>query len=94
MKVRYAESARLDIDDLLGSLARDNESAAAAVAATVEATIARLLSFPSIGTATSVAGVHMIVARPYSYLIFYSSDDDTLAVRNVRHPARQRPPSD
>ena len=94
MKVRYTETALTDIDDILATLANDNASAGAAVAATIEATIARLLSFPFIGAETNVASVHMILARPYSYLIFYSIAGDELVVRNVRHPARQRPPTD
>jgi plasmid stabilization system protein ParE len=94
MRARYTDTALTDTDDILAPLATDNASAGAAVAATIEATIARLLSFPFIGAETNVAGVHMIVARPYSYLIFYSIAGDELVIRNIRHPARHRPPSD
>jgi plasmid stabilization system protein ParE len=34
----------------------------------------------------------MRIARPYHYLIFYQIVDETVIVRNVRHPARRRPP--
>lgn len=28
---------------------------------------------------------------PHPYLLFYSIDDDTVVVRNIRHAARNRP---
>jgi plasmid stabilization system protein ParE len=91
MKVRYAESANDENDQLLAAIAADNPIAAAAVAAAIEATVARLSSFPRLGAETDLAGVRLTVARPYGYLIFYAVEHDLLIVRNIRHPSRQWP---
>ncbi|HTV31158.1 MAG TPA: type II toxin-antitoxin system RelE/ParE family toxin [Xanthobacteraceae bacterium] len=91
MKVRYTESANDENDQLLAGIAADNSTAAADVAAAIEATVARLSSFPRLGVETDLAGVRLMVARPYTYLIFYAIERDVLVVRNIRHPSRQRP---
>jgi plasmid stabilization system protein ParE len=94
MSPRYTDTARDETNDIFAHIAKDNSHAAAEVAATIEATISRLLAFPRLGSPTNVAGVHMTIARPHPYLIFYSIEDDELVIRNVRHPARRRPPTD
>lgn len=90
MKVRDTESANDENDQLLAGIAADSPAAAALVAAAVEATVIRLSSFPRLGVETDLAGVHLMVARPYAYLIFYAIEQDVLVVRNIRHPSRQR----
>jgi toxin ParE1/3/4 len=92
MKVRYTETADDENDRLLAGIAADNPAAAAKVAATIEATVTRLSSFPRLGVQTDLAEVRLIVARPYAYLIFYAIENDVLVVRNIRHPGRRRPP--
>ena len=91
MRVRFTETADEENDQLLAGIAADSPSAAATVAATIEAIIARLSSFPHLGAKTDLAGVRLMVARPYAYLIFYAIENDVLVVRNIRHPSRQRP---
>jgi plasmid stabilization system protein ParE len=94
MKVRYTDTANDENDQLLSGIAAGNLAAAADVAATIEAAVARLSSFPRLGAKTDVAGVRLIVARPYPHLIFYAIENDVLIVRNIRHPARRRPPNE
>jgi toxin ParE1/3/4 len=91
MKVRFTETANDENDQLLVSIATDNPTAAANIAASIEATIARLGAFPRLGAETDFAGVRVVVARPYPYLIFYAIENDVLLIRNIRHPSRQRP---
>ena len=91
MKVRYTDTANEENDQLLAGIAADNPKAAADVAAAIEAAVARLSSFPHLGVETDLLGVRLIVARPYSYLIFYAIERDVLFVRNIRHPSRKRP---
>ncbi|HTV26812.1 MAG TPA: type II toxin-antitoxin system RelE/ParE family toxin [Xanthobacteraceae bacterium] len=91
MKVRYTESANDENDQLLAGIAAGNPTAAADVAAAIEATVARLGSFPRLGVETDLPGVRLTVARPYTYLIFYAIERDVLVVRNIRHPSRPRP---
>jgi plasmid stabilization system protein ParE len=94
MSLRYTATARAEIDDILAHIANDNPSAAAAVGAAIKGAIARLRYFPRIGAETDDAGVYMKIVRPFRYLVFYSIDGESLVIRNVRHPARRRPPSE
>lgn len=90
MRRRYTETANHESEQLFASIAADNPAAAAKIAATIEATIARLSSFPRLGAETDVDAVRVIVARPYAYLIYYTVENDVLLIRNIRHPARRR----
>jgi plasmid stabilization system protein ParE len=94
MRVRYTATARAETDDILNHIANDNPAAAAAVGAAIKAAVARLPSFPRMGAETDEAGIYIKIVRPYRYLIFYRIDGETVVIRNVRHPARRRPPSD
>jgi plasmid stabilization system protein ParE len=91
MRVRYTESANDENDQLLAEIAANNPTAAADVAAAIETTVARLRTFPRLGVETDLSGVRLTVARPYTYLIFYTIESDVLVVRNIRHPSRQWP---
>jgi plasmid stabilization system protein ParE len=92
MKLRYTFTARGEIAAILSRIAADNPTAASSVAGAIKATVARLRSFPFIGAETDDRGVYMRIARPNHYLIFYQIVDETVIIRNVRHPARRRPP--
>jgi len=52
MKMQYTSTARADIAGILSRIAKDNPTAATSVASAIKATIARLRSFPFIGTET------------------------------------------
>jgi toxin ParE1/3/4 len=94
MRVRFTDTANDEADQLFAHIAAHNPTAAGELARIIEATIARLRSFPGLGAETDVSGVRIIVARPHPYLIFYAIDGDVLVVRNIRHPARRRPPTE
>ena len=91
MRIRYTATARSEADEIFKHIARDNPVAAAAVAAAIKDAIERLAAFPRIGAATSDPAVFIKIARRYHYLIFYTIERDTIIIRRVRHPARQRP---
>ena len=93
MRIRYTETARAEATEIFKNIARDYPDAAATVAAAINGAIARLAVFPRIGAATNDPSVFIKIARPYHYLIFYSIERDTVMIRRVRHPARQRPPT-
>jgi plasmid stabilization system protein ParE len=90
MKIRYTETALEEIEDILSYIAKENHDAALKASAAVLATIDRLAEFPLMAVVTDMPGVRVVPALPYRYLIFYSVDDDTLVIRNIRHSARQR----
>ena len=87
MKLEYTEKAVSEIESILSHIAQDNPPAAAAVASALRVAAARICSFPLIGAKTSEPSVHVKIARPYHYLIFYGVNNDVLTIRNVRHPA-------
>jgi plasmid stabilization system protein ParE len=91
MRVRFTESARSDLEELLARIAADNAAAAAAVSLSIKEAIVRLSRFPRIGAETDQPGIFMKIVRPYRYLIFYRIDESAIVIRNVRHPARARP---
>ena len=92
MKVHYTETALAEVNDILSYIAKDNPLAADEVGAVMRATITRLADFPRLAIETNVPDVRVAPVLPYRYLIFYSVDDDSLVIRNVRHTARKWPP--
>ena len=92
MRLRYTATACAEIDEVLSHITEYNPSAAAAVGAAIKAAASRLRHFPHIGAETDEAGVRMKIGRPFRYLIFYSTEDECVVIRNVRHPARRQLP--
>jgi plasmid stabilization system protein ParE len=94
MRARYTATARVEIDAILSHIAVDNPPAALAVATAIKAAVARLRYFRRVTPDTNDPNVHMQIAEPYGYLIFYSVEGDDLMIRHVWHPSRQRPLAD
>jgi plasmid stabilization system protein ParE len=92
MKVRYTTTALEEIEAILSYVAKDNLSAALRVSVNILATIDRVANFPRSAVETDQPGVRVAPVLPYRYLIFFSTIDDVLIVRNVRHSARQEWP--
>ncbi len=90
MKVRYADTALGEIDEILSHIAKDNPLAADEVATVMRTTIARLADYPRMAVETDVPGVRVAPVLPYRYLIFYSLHHESVIIRNVRHSARER----
>lgn len=88
MKVRYTETALIEVDEILSYIAKDNPLAADEVAAIFQATIRRLADYPRLAIQTDDPTVRVAPVLPYRYLIFYSINEDTIVVRNIRHSAR------
>ena len=91
MRVRYTEPARTDLEDISAYLIERNPGAAAAVGAAIEATIARIATFPASAQATDEPGVRMAPAGRFPYLIFYSIAGDEVQIVRVLHGAQLRP---
>jgi plasmid stabilization system protein ParE len=90
MKTRLTSTARAEIDDILSHIADDNPAAAHDVSVALYETIARLGQFPRLAAETDVPGVYMFPALPYRYLVFCSTEKETVIIRNVRHSAREQ----
>ena len=91
MKVRYTETALVEIDDIFSYIAGPNRTAAAAVAERIRRTIANLAEFPLMGQAADEPGTRMMPVGRYPFLIFYAVRNDEIVILHVRHGARLRP---
>jgi toxin ParE1/3/4 len=90
MKVRYTDAALAEIEDILAYIAKDNPLAADEVAAVMRVTIARLSDHPRLAVETDIPNVRVAPVLPYRYLLFYSIENNSVVIRNVRHAARER----
>jgi plasmid stabilization system protein ParE len=88
MNIHYTDTARTEEIDILTRIATDNPTAATMVALAMRMAVDRLRHFPHIGGWTDDNDVLVTISRPYNYLIFYCIEQDTVVIRNVRHPAR------
>lgn len=88
MRVRYTKSALAEIGEILSYIAKDNPLAADEVAAVLGATVRRLSQYPRLAIETDDPEVRIMPMLPYRYLIFYTVDQDSIIIRNVRHSAR------
>jgi toxin ParE1/3/4 len=93
MKVRWTETALLEVDNIFSYIHERNPSAASAVVERIEALTALLEEFPFAGHVTDEADVRMLAVVRYPFLIFYAIDDasDEVVILHVRHSAQERP---
>jgi toxin ParE1/3/4 len=93
MKVRWSETALIEIEDIFSYIHENNRSAATAVVNRIEGLTSLLGEFPLIGHLTDETGVRMLPVVRYPYLIFYAIDHSAheVVILHVRHAARQPP---
>ena len=93
MKVRYAETALRELDEIFAHISERNPPAAVAVLARIEGLAELLGQFPLVGHPTNREGVLVMPLVRYPYLIFYTVDDHAkeVLIVHVRHGARLRP---
>ena len=91
MKVRFTAVASSDIAEILSYIAHDNPIAARRVASEIEATVALLSRHPRIAMVVHESGIRAKLLGRFQYRIFYTFDDDTLTVRNVRSTRKRLP---
>ena len=91
MKIRYTETALLEIDEIFSFIARGNMQAAAALVDRAAATISRLGDFPQLGQIANEDGVRTFPLGRFPYLVFYTVDQNEVVILHVRHTSRQRP---
>jgi plasmid stabilization system protein ParE len=91
MKVRYTETALVEIDEIFAYIAKHNVKAAATIVDRARATIDQLASYPRLGQVASESGVRTIQIGRYPFLVFYALEQDEVVILHVRHTARRRP---
>ena len=90
MKVRYTETAISEIEEICSYFARDNERAAADVAAALERTVAAIARRPQMAPIVHDGYVRAKLVERFQYRVFYEVAAGEIIVRNVRST---RPPA-
>jgi plasmid stabilization system protein ParE len=92
VKVRFTEFALGEYDAILTYLGERSPIGAAKVRLRLDKIIADLADFPLVGTQIGHAGVRMLVANPFPYLVYYVVREDAgeVVIVDVRHGARDR----
>ncbi|MGG5819762.1 type II toxin-antitoxin system RelE/ParE family toxin [Falsiroseomonas sp. HW251] len=92
MRLVFAPSARRELADALTYVAAENPVAAQKLNSTIQAAIARILAFPSLGPRFG-RGQRRVPVGGTPYLIVYRATRETVVILRVWHGARQWPPA-
>jgi toxin ParE1/3/4 len=93
MKVRWSETALVEIEHIFSYIFERNRSAAAAVVERIEALTKLLEEFPFAGHVTDETDVRVLSVVRYPFLIFYAIDDASreVVILHVRHSSQDQP---
>lgn len=91
MRIRYTETALVEVDEIFAYVAQRNPAAAARVVARIERTIKNLSDFPEMAQEADEPGVRRIPAGHYPFIVFYTIEADEVVILHVRHGARRWP---
>jgi plasmid stabilization system protein ParE len=91
MKLRFTDTALAEADEILSYIARENETAAAQVAAAIDRTLAAILKRPQSAPTVFQGQLRAKLVERYQYRVFYEIRGDEVIVRNIRSTKRLRP---
>jgi plasmid stabilization system protein ParE len=91
MRIRYTATALAEIEEICSYIAKDNERAAADVAAAIERTVAAIAKRPESAPVVHEGRVRAKLVERYQYRVFYEILGSDIIVRNVRSTKRLRP---
>ena len=91
MKIRFTETAIVEVDELLSYIAQYNPSAAVKVADAIRQAVARAAARPESSPVVYAADVRAKLVGRFQYRVYYVVRGDELIIRNVRSTRRQRP---
>ncbi|WP_398467709.1 type II toxin-antitoxin system RelE/ParE family toxin [Tardiphaga sp.] len=96
MKLRWSQTARIELDNIFVYLKSHSPSAAKSVAIRIIQRARLLTSFPFSGHPTVTPGVRRVSIVSYPYVVLYMIDhvNDEVIIPNVRHTARKKPAAD
>ena len=89
--LRWSETARTDLLDIIGHISEDDPLAAQRLKDEVDAKLAKLLKHPRMYKVGRVAGTREMVVRA-NYIVVYALNAEAVLVLRVLHAARQWPP--
>jgi toxin ParE1/3/4 len=94
LTIRFANSARAEVNDILAFIALDNPAAAAKFAAKIHKALDRLLEFPNLGRLIPEepkSRVRELVIPP-SIRVFFRLDGDVIRVLHIMRAEQAFPP--
>ena len=91
MTVRYTLTALAEIEEICSYIAKDNERAAASVAAAIERAVAAIAKRPQSAPVVHEGRIHAKLVGRYQYRVFYEISGPDVIIRNVRSTKRLRP---
>ena len=91
MKIRYTETALVEINEVFSYISERNAPAAKRVVARIEQTIQNLGDFPEMAQEADEPGVRRMPVTRYPFIVFYAIDADEVVILHVRHGAQRWP---
>jgi toxin ParE1/3/4 len=92
MRLRYTQTALLELDEILAYLSQRHRPAAVLLSNRIERLGSVIAEMPLVGHRTSEEGVRMMPVVRYPFALFYAVDQssDEVVVLHVRHTARKQ----
>jgi plasmid stabilization system protein ParE len=96
VRLRFTPRALSDLIAIADYLREQSPAAAKRVRAAIYESLETLLTFPRIGRAQTTPGIRKIVTRQFSYLVYYTINEENreVVILGVKHPARDRDHAD
>jgi toxin ParE1/3/4 len=91
MRLRYTETALIEVNEIFSYISDRNAPAAKRVVARIERTIQNLVDFPEMAQEADEAGVRRMPVAQYPFIVFYTVEADEIVILHVRHGARRWP---
>lgn len=91
MIVRYTETARSEISEILSYLEEHSPGAASVVAGAMQEAIRLIARHPHIAPVVHGADLRSKKVGRFQYRVYYSVHDNEIVIRNVRNTRRRFP---
>jgi toxin ParE1/3/4 len=95
MKVRWSETALIELDGIFRYISERNRTAAKSVVSRIEDRVAQLERFPHRARFADEPEVRMLPVVRYPYVVFYAIDlaAGEVVILHIRHTAQEQPPA-
>jgi toxin ParE1/3/4 len=91
MRLRYTDTASLDLDQGISYLRDNAPEVVADFADSIDNAVAQLIENPYLAQETEEPGVRRRYIRRFKYSIFYAIEGDELVILHIHHAARRWP---
>jgi toxin ParE1/3/4 len=91
MRIRYTETALVELDQAVSYLLEHHPPSGLSFANLIDAAVARLLDHPYSAEETELRGIRRVYIRRFRYSVFYTVAEDEIVILHVRHASRRWP---